>query len=86
MLVGVKQGVLLLDPKPWMMINRLVHNFLGSFPMVGLGWSVVILECLTHHHDVVSASEWIRIDLDWMKVSVRVASLSLENVIVKTRM
>ena len=53
--------------------------------MVGVCGSLVILVGLAHHHDVVSASEWIRIDLDWMKISVRVASLSLENVIVKTR-
>ena len=75
--VHIQEGVLLLDPEPWMMINRFVHNFLGSFPMVGLGWSVVILECLTHHHDVVSTSEWIWIHLDWMKIGVGVTSFCL---------
>ena len=37
----------------------------------------VVLESLAHHQDVVAASEWIRIDLDRVKVSVRVAALCL---------
>ena len=46
-------------------------------PVVGVSGLFVVLECLTHHQDVVAASEWIRIDLDRVEASVRVAALCL---------
>ena len=46
-------------------------------PVVGVSGLFVVLEGLAHHQDVVAASEWIRIDLDRVEVSVRVAALCL---------
>ena len=46
-------------------------------PVVGVSGLFVVLECLAHHQDVVTPSEWIRIDLDRVEVRVRVAALCL---------
>ena len=47
-------------------------------PVVGFSGQFVVFKRLTHDENIVSTSEWIRINLDWMEVGVRVGSLSLK--------
>ena len=46
-------------------------------PVVGVSGLLVVLVSLTHHQDVVPASEGVRVDLDRVEVGVGVGSLRL---------
>ena len=58
-------------------INKYSFPF-SMLPVVGFSWQFVVFKRLTHDENIVSSSEWIRINFDWMEVSVRVGSLSLQ--------
>ena len=77
MAISIKQSVLLLHPKPGRLILGLLHDLAAQLAVVGGGGSLVVLVGLAHHHDVVSTSEGIRVDLAGVEVGVGVAALRL---------
>ena len=40
-----------------------LHDLVACLPLVCLGWLLVVFVSLTHHQDVVPATEGIRVDL-----------------------
>jgi len=72
-----QEGVLLLNAEPGLGRLSSLHDLQADLPVVGVCGLLVVLVGFTHHHDVVSTSEWIRVDLDGVKVGVGVLSLSL---------
>ena len=57
-----------------------IYSFpISILPVVGFSWQFVVFKRLTHDENIVSTSEWIRINFDWVEVGVRVGSLSLKN-------
>ena len=72
MSIIIQQGVLLLNTKPGVLLLGLLHHLQAGLAVVGVYWFFVVLLGVAHHHDVVSTSEWVGIDLHWVKVGVRV--------------
>ena len=75
--VSIKQSVLLLHPKPRHLLLGFLHHLVAQLTVVGAGGSLVVLVGLAHHHDVLSTSDGIRVDLAGVKVGVGVTALRL---------
>merc|ERR1711936_1448466 len=77
MTVLVQKCVLLLNSKPGVVVLGLLHHLGALLPLVRLRLLLVVLVRLAHHHDVLASPEWVGVELDWVKVGVRVGPLSL---------
>ena len=77
MAISVQQGILLLHPKPRFLLLGFLHHLPAQLAVVGPRGSLVVLVGLAHHHDVLSTSDGIRVDLAGVEVSVGVTALRL---------
>merc|ERR1712039_232170 len=70
--IALKEGVLLLDSKPWLLVQLLVKECLGG--LAGVGRDRLHLGChaLAQDQNVLAAAEWICEDGDWLEEDLRV--------------
>ena len=77
MLVAVKQGVLLLNTEPGLLMLGLLHDLLALVPVVGRHRLLEVAVGLTEDQQVVSPGEGTGIHLDRSQVDIRVVSVGL---------
>ena len=77
MLVIIEQRILLLDPKPGLLILCLLHQLETDLPLVSLHGLVFEVVGVAQDEDVVTLSKWTGIHLDWLKVDIAVITSRL---------
>ena len=77
LLVIVKQGVLLLNTEPGLLILDLLHNLETLLPLVGLHGLVLVVVSVAHDEEVIPLGEGAGVHLDWMDVHIAVVASSL---------
>jgi hypothetical protein len=72
LIIGIKEGILLLETEPWLDIENLVHDLFGVVTIVGPVWGSIVIIGLGKDEDVVSTTERILENGGRAKVDVRV--------------
>ena len=79
---GSKECKFLLDSKPWFFFDSLwmAENLISEVSEVGVGWNQLLAgsvfphECVAHHKDVVTSTEWVREVGYWSHDNFRIFS------------
>ena len=77
MLVIIKQGVLLLDPKPGFVLLGLLHDLKTLFPVVSDHGLIFVIISFTKNKDVITEGKGTRVHLDRLQIHIRIGSISL---------
>merc|ERR1712058_177563 len=77
MLVIIKQGVLLLDPKPRFVLLGLLHDLKTLFSVVSNHGLIFVIISFTKHKDVITEGKGTWIHLDRLQIHIRIGAISL---------
>ena len=68
--VKTKEGVFLLQTKPWLLLGIGLHKPSAVMTVVELVGCAIVVPTLAEHEDVIAATEGIGEDFDWSEVDV----------------
>lgn len=77
LVIRIKQGVLLLEAEPGLVLLDGVHHLLGVMTVVSPVGSTVVVVALGKDEDVVATTEGIPEDGGWAKVDIGIMARSL---------
>ena len=73
----------MLNSEPWLFSGVGIEDFLGEMSEVGVGWHKIFVGVvgpgvsLGENHDVVSSSEWVWEEEDWLENNLRVLGATI---------
>lgn len=89
--INIQQSIFLLHSKPRVLILGRLHSLKTSSAVIGCVWLKFIVKGFApllglfsklfkknlHYEFVISKTEWVLVNSDWLKENIRVRSMSL---------